>query len=300
MVVRLTALLGISLLFAGCTGCIEFDKQTMVFRHYPKTDTLVIWQQYEGIHGKGEGDELSDEEIEQLESVLQGQRTFFFANWIYEYDGKAVKQYIQELKEELKEDAADKDPAQLRSLIASLELLQKSIDIYNVSFHLNKQGQLSATQQVTLRNVSKHIKAANAFLRSLIVIGELDADDELTKLLLDKSVEDEMEYISLVGQRLRVQWPMSAKQFMQLDLDEDAMKKFTQTGGTVKHANGFLWVEVGKVQSADTTVSIRLSDAEFENNAAEHVAKRFGIDRKFDPAKARAAFFRECDQQFAK
>ena len=300
MVVRLTALLGISLIFAGCTSCIEFDKQTMVFRHYPKTDTLVIWQQYEGIHGEREGDELSDEEIEQLESVLKGQRTFFFANWIFEYDGKAVKQYIQDLKEELKEGAADKDPAQLRSLIASLKLLQKSIDIYNVSFYLNKQGQLSAAQQVTLRNVSKHIKAANAFLRGLIVVGKLDADDELTKLLLDKSVEDEMEYISLVGQRLRVQWPMSAKQFMQLDLDEDAVKKFTQTGGTVKHANGSLWVEIGKVQSADTTVSMRLSDAEFKNNAAEHVAKRIGIDRKFDPAKARAAFFRESDQHFEK
>ena len=299
MVVRLTALLGISLIFAGCTSCIEFDKQTMVFRHYPKTDTLVIWQQYEGIHGEREGDELSDEEIEQLESVLKGQRTFFFANWIYEYDGKAVKQYIQDLKEELKEGAADKDPAQLRSLIASLKLLQKSIDIYNVSFYLNKQGQLSAAQQVTLRNVSKHIKAANTFLRGLIVVGKLDAD-ELTKLLLDKSVEDEMEYISLVGQRLRVQWPMSAKQFMQLDLDEDAVKKFTQTGGTVKHANGSLWVEIGKVQSADTTVSMRLSDAEFKNNAAEHVAKRIGIDRKFDPAKARAAFFRESDQHFEK
>ena len=300
MVVRLAALLGISLIFAGCTSCIEFDKQTMVFRHYPKTDTLVIWQQYEGIHGDGEGDELRDEEIEQLESVLQGQRTFFFANWIFEYDGKAVKQYIQDLKEELKEGAADKDPAQLRSLIASLELLQKSIDIYNVSFYLNKQGQLSAAQQVTLRNVSKHIKAANAFLRSLIVIGELDADDELTKLLLDKSVEDEMEYISLVGQRLRVQWPMSAKQFMQLDLDEDAVKKFTQTGGTVKHANGSLWVEIGKVQSADTTVSMRLSDAEFKNNAARYVGKRVGIDRKFDSAKARAAFFREGDRHFEK
>ena len=300
MVLRLTALLGISLIFAGCTSCIEFDKQTMVFRHYPKTDTLVIWQQYEGIHGEGEGDELSDEEIEQLESVLQGQRTFFFANCMYEYDGKAVKQFIQDLKEELKEGAADKDPALLRSLIASLELLQKSIDIYNVSFYLNKQGQLSATQQVTLRNVSKHIKAGNTLLRGLIVIGELDADDEFTQFLLDRSVEDELEYITLEGQRLRVQWPMSAKQFKQLAVDEDVIKKFTQTGGTVKHANGSIWVEIGKVQSADTTVSMRLSDAEFKNNAAEHVAKRIGIDRKFDPAKARAAFFRESDQHFEK
>ena len=68
----------------------------------------------------------------------------------------------------------------------------------------------------------------------------------------------------------------------------------------MKHANGFLWVEIGKVQSADTTVSIRLSDAEFKNNAAKHVAKRFGIDHKFDSAKARAAFFRKSDQHFKK
>ena len=27
--------------------CVGFEKQTMVYRHYPKADTLVIWQQYE-------------------------------------------------------------------------------------------------------------------------------------------------------------------------------------------------------------------------------------------------------------
>jgi len=41
------------ILFGLCwwLGCVDFEKQTMVYRHYPKADTLVIWQQYEGIYG---------------------------------------------------------------------------------------------------------------------------------------------------------------------------------------------------------------------------------------------------------
>ena len=56
---------------------MDFEKQTMVYRHYPKADTLVIWQQYEGIYGDDGFEGLSLEEIDQLHSVLEGERTFF-------------------------------------------------------------------------------------------------------------------------------------------------------------------------------------------------------------------------------
>ena len=50
----------------------------MLYRHYPKADTLVIWQQYEGIYGET-----------MVCSVLEGQ-TFFFSNWITDYNAQQL------------------------------------------------------------------------------------------------------------------------------------------------------------------------------------------------------------------
>jgi len=60
MMKKLIACLAVLLL----PGCIEFEKQTLVFRHYPGTDTLVIWQHYEGIHGEDNEHGLSKNERE--------------------------------------------------------------------------------------------------------------------------------------------------------------------------------------------------------------------------------------------
>ena len=66
------------------------------FQHYPGTDTLVIWQHYEGIYGEDNEHGLSETEREQLHSVVNGERTFFFANWIFEYNAQSIDQFIKE------------------------------------------------------------------------------------------------------------------------------------------------------------------------------------------------------------
>src|SRR5919198_2743031 len=79
------------------TGCLEFGKQTMSYHYDKATDTLRIFQDYHGIFGedaKGKpGEGLSAEEQEQLESVLKGQRTFFFSNWIFEYNRQQIEEH---------------------------------------------------------------------------------------------------------------------------------------------------------------------------------------------------------------
>ena len=47
-------------------GCIDFEKQTMTYRHFSEADMFVIWQQYEGLFGDSGKNGLSDEELEQL------------------------------------------------------------------------------------------------------------------------------------------------------------------------------------------------------------------------------------------
>ena len=70
------------------TGCLEFEQQTLTYRYDAKTDTLRIFQSYQGIFGADAKDGLSQDELAQLDSVLTGQRTFFFANWIFELESE--------------------------------------------------------------------------------------------------------------------------------------------------------------------------------------------------------------------
>jgi hypothetical protein len=151
-------------------GCIEFEKQTLVFRHYPETDTLVIWQHYEGIHGEDQEHGLSEKERDQLHSVVNGQRTFFFANWVTEYNAKDADRVIIDLEAELKmgiEPKAKVDEA--RQMLVFAKLVKKSVTIENGPFYLNKQQRLSATQQITIRNAGKIIRELNSALWASIL-----------------------------------------------------------------------------------------------------------------------------------
>src|SRR5262245_49230124 len=82
------------LLLVACmglvTGCLEFEQQTLTYRYDAKTDTLRIFQSYQGIFGADGNDGLSKDELEQLNSVLTGQRTFFFSNWVWEFNRDAL------------------------------------------------------------------------------------------------------------------------------------------------------------------------------------------------------------------
>ena len=94
-----------------------------------------------------------------------------------------------------------------RQGIALGRLLQKSVIIKNGPFFLNAQSKLSATQGVTISNVRQIITLANHLIRETIseeiARGDLGEDDDKYRHLLEKSVENRMEHISLDDQRLR-------------------------------------------------------------------------------------------------
>ncbi|MFP6837207.1 MAG: hypothetical protein VB948_14010 [Pseudomonadales bacterium] len=63
-------------------GCVEFERQTMVYRHDTERDELRMLMIYEGIYGSGR----EERDRKELLSVLLRPRTFFFSNWLLEYD----------------------------------------------------------------------------------------------------------------------------------------------------------------------------------------------------------------------
>jgi hypothetical protein len=284
-------------------GCIEFEKQTLVFRHYPETDTLVIWQHYEGIHGEDQEHGLSEKEREQLHSVVNGQRTFFFANWVFEYNAKDIDRVIKEEEAELQKGIEPKAKADVvRQSLVWMKLLNKSVTIKNGPFYLNEQKRLCATQQVILRNAGKLIREFNAVMRASYLQGENiygtfeEGDPNIE--LLEKSALAKMEFLTLKGQQLRFQLPLTKKNFRELDVDD--LKLFRKAGVPFEHKNNLLTITAGKVEAAETSVSMRLPKVAYQPNAAEAVSERYGLAKDFNPAKARAKFLKDSDARYLK
>ncbi len=284
-------------------GCIEFEKQTLVFRHYSEADTLVIWQHYEGIHGEDQEHGLSKNEREQLHSVVNGQRTFFFANWVFEYNADDLDRYIKEIEAKVQAGIEPKAKAeQAHQLLGLAKLIRKSVTVKNGPFYLNEKEQLSATQQVTIRNAAKIIRETNTLIQGQILngngpFGDFEEGDPNIELL-EKSAHAKMKYLTLEGQQLRFRLPLTQDNFRGMDAND--LKVFQNAGITFEHKNNLLTVTAGKMKAKETATTVRLPEVAYQPNAMDAVSERYGLAENFDEAKARAKFLKESDARYLK
>src|SRR5262245_53638118 len=183
----------------GClallTGCLEFEQQTLTYRYDTKTDTLRIFQSYQGIFGGDGNNGLSKDELEQLNSVLTGQRTFFFANWIWEFNRDALRETVDKLKQPDAQQELKLDPAGLARAETLLKVVLDNVTVENGPFYFDQHGKLCGVQQVTLKQCSKIIAAANPAVRDYLKIeaAKDDTSAENRSLYL-KSAERQREY----------------------------------------------------------------------------------------------------------
>jgi len=161
------------------TGCLEYQKQTMSYRYDERTDTLRIFQKYAGIFAEGGKDgKLTAEERDQFESVITGQRTFFFNNWIMEYDRKQIEEQLQKLKEDEKNAANEMTEAGRASLEKLLRLLLDNTQVINGPCYLDADGKLCGVQFVSVTRFSTLVAAANDFASHYI---KSEAEDKNCK-----------------------------------------------------------------------------------------------------------------------
>ena len=96
-------ILGGFLVLVGITtipACVDFHTQMLTFRYDEASDTLRVFQLYEGIESGGAPD---DEERQELRSVVCGERTFLFADWIKEFHRAAIARQLEKLNAEVAE-----------------------------------------------------------------------------------------------------------------------------------------------------------------------------------------------------
>jgi len=144
------------------TGCLEFEDQTLTYRHDPGTDTLRIFQDYHGIFGADNTAKLTDTEMEQLDSVLKGQRTFFFANWILEYNREQLRDLLTELKDPEKRKELEQPETAIARYEKLLTLAVDNVRVENNGFYFDAKGRLCGSQKVIVTQVAKLIARIGA------------------------------------------------------------------------------------------------------------------------------------------
>ncbi len=287
------------LLGVAVTGCLNWVEQTMTYRHDAKADVVRVFQTYHGLFASdGEG-ELSKEETDQFDSVLKGQRTFFFANWIFEFTRA-------QLEEELAKSAAatpDGDGEELarkqalkRDLEALLKLALDNVRVENGSFYLDAQKRLCGTQRVTIGRFSQVVAAANRVLRQVYALEAAKpekSDDE--RALLKRWLERKEDNVVVTGNRLQLRLPMPQaayeKDFVQSEKSDKTFRALVTSGGERRYENDAMTIRVGAVADAQTSVRLPVTDTAYRENLLKFVQARKSLVEGFQPDASRKEFF---------
>lgn len=299
------------------SSCIEFEKQTLTFRYDEAQDRLLIFQVYEGIYGRASGDALNEGEAHELASVMERQRTFFFSNWIFEYDRKSWEEGTTKPPGE--EEAKTPEKLELYEELQTLaSLVVDNVEVKNGRFYLNADQKLCAYQYVTIAQASKIVQQANRAI-SMAVLAKLsevkpgkDVSRETMDALKDAAAKG-YEWLALRGGSIKGQCPVArpdavrfrqewAKGLREELAAEGAPKKGLVEGLTVIAAllEQDVWVSyrddtfevvAGHPTNARTAVTLEPWKGHYKPNAVEFAKQKYGIAEEVDTAKLVDEFF---------
>ena len=209
------------------SSCIEFENQEIVYEHDIEKDELRLVLRYKGIFGnldKGQNSQkdskdiatkesLNEKQIEQLESVINEKRAFFFTNWIFEYSPKTLPQFLEETIKRNDNGRFGKPEQDL------IKALIENIELQNIGFHKNGQGQLCGAQTLRIQNFSEVLNFSNRVIRRQTIAHIPQLREELTKgevrnsiseeniQFLVKKMKDPYPFIQIDGNLLSFQFP---------------------------------------------------------------------------------------------
>jgi hypothetical protein len=266
------------------TGCIEFEKQELVYRHDQEKDEIRMTLRYEGIFGNLKGgqnmqknvedratpEKINQLQIEQLASVLNEKQAFFFSNWIFEYKRSAL---MKMLKKEAERSLAFGKPE--KDLI---EALLKNVQIENVGFYEDKEGRLCGAQTLKLSNSSRVISLANRVLGRQLKARLQEMREERNKKMPNSFTSETVDLIEKKTQAdfpfIQVEGNLITLTMILTDPDQQRISKSTladlPVGTRIEFQDEALLVKIGRKQDE----SARIWKECFEGylpNALNHV-----------------------------
>ena len=292
--------IGLLLLACAISGCVEFQEQTMSYRYDKAADELRIFQDYRGIFGGGDGPdsvpgaELSAREQGELESVLEGQRTFFFANWIFEYDREAMQTLREKLDGPEGPELTATETAKLKKL---LDTAIANITITNGPFYFGDDGKLCGVQSVKISNWSEIVAEINHC--KAILTKEFSKDDDITdadrKAIASFNANPDAQMLRIDGNSFTLRVPMSRASFDKMFVTESDHKqeadRLRAAGIQISWSDGAAIFRIGEADDETTRITLPVCDKDYRPNAIPAVqAAKQEIKKNFDPAAAARGF----------
>lgn len=289
-------------------GCVTFETQTLTYRHDAKHDRLLIFQEYVNIHsdgmaGEGQGGRLFPSnapppeirvhlrDCEELDSVLHTPRTFFFDNWLTEYNQKGIAEGIGDLTAKLA-TASPEEAKLLRAGIDFCVLLTNSVTVTHGPFRLDADGRLCLFQYVTVSNVSKLLRAGNA-LASDVYLHESNALTNLPAADREKAraFAGKRDWIRLRGNEATVRFPVPPAG------SSEAMAActnflFSPPTLTATYTEPLYTLTFGSRGDAPQAISITHAPDHPQISMIEHVRAHYEIAGSLDIGRIKADFLK--------
>lgn len=301
VVVKLVLVLGLGGLLGGC---IEFEEQTLVYHYDQNADELRILQVYHGIFGGDGGETLSEQEGNQLQSVLDRERTFFFANWIFEYDEKSLREASLLPDQEKTAQPSAEEVAVREAYQEFANFAIESVTVKNGGFFHDESGRLSGWQTVRIENASKVFAQANQLWNQIVISDDLrtrflgvnpDEDAPARHLLFKQAAASDHQWIGLDGNRMWVRIPGYPDDFLVgKQAHADRLRTALSEAGAVDEADlrsvltllenplwvayvdGMVEMRCGFKAMKPVRLSVRCYDG-YQDNAAEFAKAHGGI-----------------------
>ena len=262
---RICSIFLTGLALALLTGCLEFDEQKMSYRYDPTTDTLRIFQEYRGIHA--ESGTVDQVEREQLDSVLKGQRTFFFNNWITEFNRKTVTETLETLRDPARHTELKLPEAGHPKLETFLKRTLDQVRVENGPFYLDARHRLCGVQYVTVTKWLTLLAAGNDFAPFFVrsMADENDRPPESKAVLLAFAAKP-APLVEFAANAMTVRWPVTAaeyeKEFGAKAADPQTLERWRKAGLKISFADNVATFQFGK--KTDSISSLTLP---FKTNA---------------------------------
>lgn len=284
----MSALVAVNLL----PGCVDFNSQTMTYQYDKKTDTLRIFQNYRGIIATGsekgleEGEVVSEKDRKQLDSVVNGQRTFFFSNWILEYDQAVYKELRASLKTPEGREQEDLSAEGLVKMEQAVDVALKNIRIENGPFYLDSEKQLSAVQYVTVSNFSALMTAINDFAPHFMKADLDDESSEKERSLVENFFKSSQPLVEFEGNALMIHLPISReeyeKEFGDQSNDPEKPGEMRRAGFGISFANDIVSFRLGEPDEPINRLSLNVSKYSYNNRLADYVGSQHAVADKLD------------------
>lgn len=290
-----------------CSSCIEFERQDLWFKYDKDSDTLRIFQLYSGIFGgKGDAASLKEEEIKELDSVMGSERTFFFANWLWEYhrsdlEGKVVKDEFPDAeklrsgveKSGLSEDEYRADWNEAHDIAKKfIQTLLDSVSVENGEFFLDYENKPCGWQFVEVRNIKKLIESANDLINAHIKL-----EGSGNGSTLSRAAESDHQWLSIDDDAFVVKVPMPMDKFVEFkrkagaDLLKNADKKdscrhelkkvgaILESDAWVSYTDGMAAFNVGFPGRGINRLWLPVHDG-YKPNAIGFIGEKYGLREK--------------------